>query len=103
MDTQMHAVHFKADQKLLTFIQEKLNKLEQYSDQIVSAEVFLRLESDRDKENKIVEVKINVPGVDFLVKKQCKSFEEAIELYNYIHKVWESGLMIGWLDVHATG
>ncbi|MEG1267596.1 MAG: HPF/RaiA family ribosome-associated protein, partial [Myroides sp.] len=29
--------------------------------------------------NKAVEIKINVPGDDFLVKKQCKSFEEAIE------------------------
>jgi putative sigma-54 modulation protein len=29
---------------------------------------------------KIVEVKINVPGDDFLVKKQCKTFEEAIEI-----------------------
>ena len=46
MDTQMHAVHFKADQKLLNFIQEKLNKLEQFNDNIVSAEVFLRIDND---------------------------------------------------------
>ena len=47
MDTRMHAVRFKADQKLLKFIQEKLNKLEQFNDQIVSAEVFLRLENQQ--------------------------------------------------------
>ena len=40
MDTQMHAIHFKADKKLLSFIQERLNKLEQFNDQIVSAEVI---------------------------------------------------------------
>ena len=74
MDTQMHAIHFKADQKLLTFIQERLNKLEQFNDQIVSAEVYLRLDNDRDKENKITEIKLHVPGKDLFAKKQCKSF-----------------------------
>ena len=77
METQMHAIHFKADQKLLTFIQERLNKLEQFNDQIVSAEVYLRLDNDRDKENKITEIKLHVPGKDLFAKKQCKSFEEA--------------------------
>ena len=58
----MHAIHFKADQKLLSFIQERLNKLEQFNDQIVSAEVYLRLDKDREKENKIAEIKLHVPG-----------------------------------------
>ena len=77
MDTQMHAIHFKADKKLLSFIQERLNKLEQFNDQIVSAEVYLRLDKDRGKENKITEIKLHVPGKDLFAKKQCKSFEEA--------------------------
>jgi putative sigma-54 modulation protein len=77
MDTQMHAIHFKADQKLLSFIQERLNKLEQFNDQIVSAEVYLRLDKDREKENKITEIKIHIPGKEMFAKKQCKSFEEA--------------------------
>lgn len=77
MDTQMHAIHFKADKKLLSFIQERLNKLEQFNDQIVSAEVYLRLDKDREKENKVTEIKLHVPGKDLFAKKQCKSFEEA--------------------------
>jgi len=77
MNTQMHAIHFKADQKLLSFIQERLKKLEQFNDQIVSAEVFLKLDKDREKENKITEIKLHIPGKDMFAKKQCKSFEEA--------------------------
>ena len=73
----MHAIHFKADQKLLSFIQERLNKLEQFNDQIVSAEVYLRLDKDREKENKIAEIKLHVPGKEMFAKKQCQSFEEA--------------------------
>lgn len=80
MDTQMHAIHFKADKKLLSFIQERLNKLEQFNDQIVSAEVYLRLDKDREKENKITEIKLHVPGKDLFAKKQCKSFEEATNI-----------------------
>lgn len=76
----MHAIHFKADQKLLSFIQERLNKLEQFNDQIVSAEVYLRLDKDREKENKIAEIKLHVPGKEMFAKKQCKSFEEATNI-----------------------
>ena len=51
--------------------------IEQFNDQIVSAEVYLRLDKDREKENKITEIKLHVPGKDLFAKKQCKSFEEA--------------------------
>ncbi len=72
----MHSIHFKADQKLLTFIQEKLNKLEQFNDKIVSAEVFLRLENDRDKANKIAEIKLHVPGKDLLQKSNVRALKK---------------------------
>ena len=80
MKVNVQAVNFNVDRKLVDFVQEKLDKLEKYYDKIISSDVFLRLENTSDKENKIVEVKINVPGDDFLVKKQCKTFEEAIDL-----------------------
>jgi putative sigma-54 modulation protein len=67
-------------EKLVDFIQERMDKLEKYYDKIVSSDVFLKVEKTSDKENKIVEVKIHVPGDDFMVKKQCKTFEEAVEI-----------------------
>jgi putative sigma-54 modulation protein len=42
--------------------------------------MFILVGERSDKENKIAEIKINVPGDDFVVKKQCKTFEEAVEL-----------------------
>ena len=80
MKVNVHAVNFTVDRKLVDFIQDRLNKLEKYYDKIVSAEVFLRLENTSDKENKTVEIKINVPGDDFVVKKTAKSFEEGVDL-----------------------
>jgi|SRR6218665_348260 len=79
MKVEVHAVNFNVDGKLVDFIQQRMDKLEKYYDKIVSADVFLKVENISEKENKIAEIKIHVPGDDFLVKKQCKSFEEAVE------------------------
>ena len=35
---------FDADVKLIDFVQKKLNKLEQFYDRIIQADVFLKLE-----------------------------------------------------------
>lgn len=80
MKVNVHAVNFAVDKKLLDFIQERMDKLEKYYDKIVSSDVFLKVEKTSDKENKIVEIRMHVPGDEFLVKKQCKTFEEAVEL-----------------------
>ena len=80
MKVNVHAVNFAVDGKLVDYVQGRMDKLEKYYDKVVSSDVYLKVENTSDKENKIVEVKMNVPGDDFLVKKQCKSFEEAVEL-----------------------
>ncbi len=80
MNVNVQAVNFTVDKKLVDFVQERMDRLGKYYDKIVSADVFMKVEKTSDKENKFVEIKINVPGDDFLVKKQCKTFEEAVEL-----------------------
>jgi putative sigma-54 modulation protein len=80
MKVKVNAVNFNIDRKLVDFIQERMDRLDKYYDKIVSSEVFLKVEKTSEKENKIVEVKIHVPGDDLIVKKQCKTFEEAIDL-----------------------
>jgi putative sigma-54 modulation protein len=79
MQLQVHSIHFDADQKLIDFINEKVGKLEQYHDQIIGGEVYLKLEKSDSKENKIAEIKIFVPGKDLFSKRQCKTFEESID------------------------
>lgn len=79
MKVNVNAVNFNVDRKLIDFIQIRLDKLEKYYDKVVVADVYLKVESTSEKENKIVEIKMHVPGDDFMVKKQCKSFEEAVD------------------------
>lgn len=80
MDIKMHSIRFDADQKLLTFIDTKIKKLPTVYDDIMGAEVFLRLNNDVDRENKLVEIKLEVKGQNVFAKKQCKTFEEATDL-----------------------
>lgn len=80
MKVNVNAVNFTVDGKLVDFVQERMEKLAKYYDKIVSSDVFLKVEKTSDKENKHVEIKLIVPGDDFIVKKQCKTFEEAVEL-----------------------
>ena len=80
MNIKLHSIRFDADQKLLDFIDTKLKKLPTVYDDIMSAEVFLRLDNDEDRENKKVEIKLDVKGKTIFAKKQCKTFEEATDL-----------------------
>ena len=79
MEIQIQSIHFKADRKLIGFINEKVAKLNQYFEGIISSEIFLRLDKAGDSANKVAEIKINVPGNDLYVKRQCKTFEEAVD------------------------
>ena len=79
MNIQIHSVRFDADKKLIDFVNQKLIKLTQYSEGIVSAEVYLRLDKDQERENKISEIKLEYRGGPLFAKKQSKSFEEATD------------------------
>ncbi|MDQ3046020.1 MAG: ribosome-associated translation inhibitor RaiA [Bacteroidota bacterium] len=79
MTVKIQSVHFDADKKLLAFIQERVDKLTQYYDEIITSDVVLRIDNTSDSENKIAEIKLHIPGNDLFAKKQCKSFEEAID------------------------
>jgi putative sigma-54 modulation protein len=76
MKAFVQSVNFKADQSLIDFIEKKLSSLDKYYDKIVDAEVFLKVQHTSEKENKLVDIKINVPGNELVVKKQSKTFEE---------------------------
>ena len=79
MKIRVQSIHFTADVKLLDFIQKKADKLDQFFDQIISGEVYLKLENTEDVANKITEIKLIIPGNDLFAKEQCKTFEEATD------------------------
>lgn len=76
MDIRVQSVKFDADQKLLDFINKKLEKLPRFFDRIVAVEVILSLLNDH--ENKNVKVHVSIPGNDIIVERSGKSFETAL-------------------------
>jgi putative sigma-54 modulation protein len=69
---------FSAKQELTNFINEKVGKLSQFYDKIISSEVCLCAEKLDTKENKLCDIRLIIPGKDLFVCARCKTFEEAI-------------------------
>ena len=79
MKVNVQTPNFDADVKLINFIEKRLAKLEQFYDRIIYADVFLKLQNTSDKQNKIVEILLSIPGGDVIAKKECKKFEEGTD------------------------
>ena len=56
-----------------------MGKLTRYYEGIIESEVFLKLDKSITHENKVAEIKLHIPGNDLFVKKQCESFESAVD------------------------
>ena len=80
MNVVIHPVHFDASENLVEFINRKLGKLETFFDKITEAEVFLKMETKQNIKDKIVEIKLSVPGKTLFVTKTSKTFEESTDL-----------------------
>jgi putative sigma-54 modulation protein len=80
MNVVIHPVHFDASSQLVDFINKKLTKLETFFDRIVETEVFLKLETKQNVRDKIVEIKVHVPGKTLFVTKTSKTFEQSTDL-----------------------
>lgn len=80
MKVNTQSVNFNADKKLIDFIQKRMDKLDLFYDKVIKSDVYLKLENTSDKENKVFEARVSVPGDSLVVKKQCKSFEEGADM-----------------------
>jgi len=81
MNLNIQTVHFDADIKLKNHIEQKIQKLNQFHDQIINVNIYLKLDNIVHKiKDKIVEIKVAIPKHEFFVKQSCKSFEESFEI-----------------------
>lgn len=79
MTANIQSVHFTADKKLIDFINEKVSKLTQFHDGIIGTDVILKLDKASDQANKTAEIKLHLSGNPLFAKKQCITFEEAVD------------------------
>jgi len=78
MKIQIQSVGFTAHSRLMEFVQQKVEKLRRFEDEIEVAEVFLRLENGQE-ERKVAEIKLLLRGGELFASKQADSFEEAVD------------------------
>lgn len=78
MKIVVKSVDFHADVKLVGYIEQKLNRLGRYFDKHIQADVHLKLQDTGAKfREKLVEIRLNVPGNALIDKKSGKTFETA--------------------------
>ena len=80
MKITVQALGLTPHEPLSEHVNKKVSKLETFYDRIMECQVTLKVENSAEKENKISELKLAVPGEDIVVKKISASFEESIDL-----------------------
>jgi putative sigma-54 modulation protein len=80
MNVNIQTVHFDADEKLLEYINKKLQKLSNFNDRIIEVNVFLKLDNVVHAiKDKIAEIRVHIPRHRFFVKSTSKSFEGSFD------------------------
>lgn len=79
MNVKIQSVKFDADKKLIDFTEGKLAKLERFAEDVILADVIMKLDKDNDNGNKVVNVRLEVPGDVLVSESRSKSFEESVD------------------------
>ncbi len=81
MKVNINSVHFSADKKLEDFITEKVSKLKQYDENLISADVTLTLEKPKGRnfDSKVIKAKIKGKNYDLFAEKISETFETATD------------------------
>jgi len=78
MKVNVQAVNFNVDKELILTIEKKLKSLMKFYDNIIEANVYLKVQKTSQKENKELEIRLGIPGDDPVVKKTSYTFEDAL-------------------------
>lgn len=79
MDIHFNYVHVSASERLEEFTREKLNKLKNHYDFIVSADVYFKTEkSSNPQKDKVCEIQLNLPGPEIFISAIEENFDKAV-------------------------
>ena len=81
METNIKAVHFDIAEKLVDFINKKIEKISRRNEAVSKVDVVLTLVKPETAKNKEAAVKLSVPGHgELFASKIADTFEEAFDL-----------------------
>lgn len=79
MNIKIQSVKFDADKRLIDFIETKMSKLDRFVERSTGAEVFLKVDKDHERGNKVATIRLEVPGNDLVAEHRSTSFEESVD------------------------
>jgi len=80
MNVNIQTVKFNPDEKLTSYVNRKLDKLQTFHDRIIKVDVYLKLDNVvHTIKDKIAEIRVQIPKYQFFVKCSSKSFEESFD------------------------
>ncbi len=78
MKVNIKSIDFKASDDLIAYGEKKVARLFRYLDNIISCDINLKLDSADNRENKVADIRLIIPGNDLIASSQNTSFEAAI-------------------------
>lgn len=81
MELQIKAIHFEITDKLVAFVNKKIDKITRRFEAVTDIEVNLTLVKPETAKNKECGIRMSIPGApDLFASKTADTFEEAIDL-----------------------
>jgi putative sigma-54 modulation protein len=79
MEIRIQAINFDASEQLEAFIQKKVSKLQKFYDDILSADVNLKVIKPESAKNKKAGVLLNIKHGECFAEKDSDTFEESVD------------------------
>lgn len=79
MNIQIQSLKFDADQKLISYVENKMGKLDHFEEGITSMDVILKLDHDMENGNKVATIRMSVTGAELVAERRSRSFEESVD------------------------
>ena len=78
MKWDFQTVGFSASDELTEHTRHKVEGLTRFYDRIVGAEIYLKLDYNDKQQNKVAEIKLNIPGHDLYAENRSDGFEKSV-------------------------
>ena len=80
MKIQIQSIHFDANKKLQNFVHDKINKVDKIFNKIESCNALLKLDKNDKTKNKVVEIRMIIPGHRLFASDRSETFEMATDM-----------------------
>jgi putative sigma-54 modulation protein len=79
MEIAIQSIRFETSKKLEDFIQKKVSRLSKFSDDVLLADVTLKVVKPETNDNKDASIRLQLSGTELFAQEVADTFEEAVD------------------------